>query len=180
MSIKNSCVILAVLAGLAFATSDARAAGHGSPSAGRGAGGRMGSHPGHPGPFFHPRNGFGTPFCSFCGAGFGGFGLGYGFGGYGLGYGYPGWGYEYDFGSVPYFAAFPPVYYGYNGQGPTFGRAVPAAGVAGDVPQSAWETAHASPARQPLIIKNPYYYAKGSSEIERSKGETPAPESLAR
>ncbi len=90
----------------------------------------------------------------------------WGYGGYGLGYGYgyPGWGYSpfiggyYDLESLPYFAVFPPVYYGSGENGPVLNPSTRSSWAGIESPQPApAPAASASPARPPLRIINPYY-----------------------
>ncbi len=85
--------------------------------------------------------------------------------GWGYGYGYPGWGYEpflagYGYGleGVPYFAQFPPVYFGYGDNMPVLKASIRSSWVSGEGPQPGMAPpAVASPPRPPLRIVNPYY-----------------------
>jgi hypothetical protein len=87
-----------------------------------------------------------------------GFGLGLGYG-----CGYPGWGYApsaigYLPERVPYFALFPPVYYGSAEPVPTWNASTRSFWVGNESTQSTAEPpASLSPPRQPLRIINPYY-----------------------
>ena len=88
--------------------------------------------------------------------GTGGYGQGYG-------YGYPGWGYSpfaygYELEGVPYFAQFPPVYYGYEDNMPVVKPSIRSSWVNSESPQPVTESSvSVSPPSPPLRIVNPYY-----------------------
>lgn len=158
------CFSLVVLGAFAFPLSYARAAGHGTAAA-HGSDSKAGpiSWPGHginrsPGTFRTPYYGYG--------------GTGFGFG---TGYGYGGWGYSpflygYQTESVPYFSVFPPVYYGFDGQGPTV-KTVSSSPELDRAAQPALPPGAFTGQPQPLRIANPFYYAD-----LKTKGEkTPTP-----
>jgi len=59
---------------------------------------------------------------------------------------------------VPYFAQFPPVYYGYDDNMPVVKASIRSSWTASEAPQPAAQSAPiASPAPRPLRIANPYY-----------------------
>lgn len=163
---KSWNVALTVLALVAFEVSSAFASGHGATGACAGGatvgGCRTGSGScfGNSGQFLRAENGIFGPAWGF-GNGY----CGWGGSGYGLGYGccYPGWGYSplvlgYEFGGVPYFSQFPPVYYGYGDNMPVVKASIRSSWVGSESPQPAMEPAtSASPSRPPLRIINPYY-----------------------
>lgn len=88
--------------------------------------------------------------------------LGYG---YGYPYAYPGWAYEWE--GVPYFAQFPPVYYGYEDNMPVVKPSVRTSWSGGVAPQSAADFSEPAAPPRPLRIINPYYY--------ETKTENPSP-----
>jgi hypothetical protein len=157
MSCKSWCVALAVLGLAAFEVNGVFASGHGT--GGSHARGPAGCRAwGNSRQFLRAENGIFGPTWAYGNAywGWGGYG-------YGSGYGYGGWGYsplaiEYDLGSAPYFALFPPVYYGYGDNMPIVKAPIRSSWVGGasnePVPDVA---ASASPSRPPLRIVNPYY-----------------------
>ena len=160
---KNWCIAVAVLALAAFEVRIASASGHGA-NASHGVGGpavtfRTGGANGwgNSGQFRRAENGIFGPSWPFGNAN-------WGCGGCGLGYGYSGWGYSplllgYDLGGVPYFAQFPPVYYGYEDNMPVLKAPIRSSWAGSESPQSAPESASsADPPRRPLRIKNPYYF----------------------
>ena len=155
---KSWCVVLAVLGLAAFEVNGASASGGGanvSRAGGSSAGCRLGngSCRGQSGQFprdehgvFCPTWGCGNAFCGWGGAGYG---LGYG-------YVYSGWGYQLE--GVPYFAQFPPVYYGYADNMPIVKASIRSSWAASESPQPVAEPAAiASPSSPPLRIINPYY-----------------------
>ena len=154
MSSKSWYVVLAVLGFVAFGVSSASAAGRGGDGP-RVGGTFVGSRPGwgNPGQFprtgngvFGPSSAYGNPY-------------------WGYGCGYPGWGYApwiagygYELVGVPYFAEFPPVYYGYEDSVPVVKASVRSSWAASEGPLPAAGAAPiASPPRPPLRIINPYY-----------------------
>ena len=148
---KHWCIVLAVLALAQFQSDRVSAAGHGV----------VVSHPhgGAPaecrssGQFSRAENGIVGPFCGYGNGYWSWGGAGYG---WGLGYGYPGWG--YDLVGVPYFAQFPPVYYGYSDNMPVLKTPMPPSWTGSEGPQPVVDSsASASPPRPPLRIINPYY-----------------------
>jgi len=158
--------VLAILAFAAFEVKLASAAGHGPnvSHAGRGSvvGCRAGSGTchGNSGQFLRAENGiFGYPWS------YGSVSWGGGIAGCGLGYGcgYTGWGDSpsvigYQTERMPYFAQFPPVYYGYAENMPVLKTPIRLSwggGVSNEpAPQSADSI---SPPPPPLRIVNPYY-----------------------
>jgi hypothetical protein len=157
------CFFLVVLGAFAFPQSDVRAAGHGTAAA-HGSDSKTGpvSWPGH-GTF--PDHGrFRNPSYGYGGTGFGN-GSGYGLGGWG----YSPFLYGYQTESVPYFSVFPPVYYGFDGQGP-----IVKTSSSPDVDRAA-QPALPSGANngqpQPLRIANPFYHP----ELMPKSEKTPAP-----
>ena len=144
MSSKSRLVVLAALGLVAFGVGTAMAAGGGAKGSRVGGGVAKGprtgcANPGQPG---RTENRIFGSTWAYRNAYWGGYGLGYG-------YGYPGWGFSpYDVGyglvDVPYFALFPPVYYG-NGENSESPQPAPAA------------AAFVTPPRPPLRIVNPYY-----------------------
>ncbi len=158
---KSLCVALVILAIGAFEVSSASASGRGASGSHPGgrpgvAGCRTGSGGcwGNSGRYLRAENGiFGSTWA--CGnAGWGWGGAGYGWG-YGLGYAYPGW--EYQLEGVPYFAQFPPIYYGYGENTPVLKAPIRSTWAGGESPRPAESAVSASPARPPLRIVNPYY-----------------------
>ncbi len=91
--------------------------------------------------------------------------------GYGGGYGYPGWGYSpfgfgYELGDVPYFAQFPPVYFGYDDNIPILKTPVWSSWTGSENPQpDMGSAAPARPPRPPLRIINPYYFEGRAGEL---------------
>ena len=165
---KNWCVALAVAGLTAFgAVSGASAAGHvangsfharGGVAAGYRAG--NGGFWGNSGQFLRAENGIFGPAWAY-GSAYGGYG-GPGYG-WGYGYGYPGWGYSpwiggWELEGVPYFAQFPPVYYGYGDNMPIVKASIRSSWAGSEGPSpSAVPAAVATPSRPPLRITNPYY-----------------------
>lgn len=171
MLTKNCCVALAVLALATFGARSVSASGRG---VGSHPGGRTGAEsrpvdghrPGNSGQFpraengdfRHPRSYANVPNGN---AYFGWNRAGYG-SGYGYGYGYPGWGYwpfdlGYELGSVPYFALFPPVYYGSGENMPALDTTVRSPWMGSGSPQPIMQSAaFAGQSQPPLRIINPY------------------------
>ena len=144
-------VALVVLGLAAFEVESASAAGGGARGSHAIGGGTAACRPGCGNLGCFPRAGngfFGSPWA---------YGNAYwGWGGIGLGYEYPGWGYQ--LGGVPYFAQFPPVYYGSAENVPAWNTPIRPAGSGSEKSQpAAASTASASRPRQPLRIANPYY-----------------------
>ena len=154
---KRWCVVLAVLGFMAFAVSAVSASGRGSTGAHIGGGVAAGCRPAvgsyrvNSERFSHGENGiFGTNWG--CQNAY----YGWGSAGYGWGYGYPGWAYELE--GVPYFAQFPPVYYGYEDNMPVVKAPIRSAWAGSENPQPVMELpATAGQSRPPLRIINPYY-----------------------
>ncbi len=178
MSRKILCVALVVLAleaiGANGASASGRGAGNSHPGGSAATGLRAGSGncPANSGRFLPVENGIHRPTCVYPGrvyenayCGWRGTGYGYGNGiGYDFGYGcgYPGWGYlpsalGYELEGVPYFAQFPPVYYGSGENLPNWNTSVRSFSAGSESPQPATESAaSANPSRPPLRIINPY------------------------
>ncbi len=152
---KRWCVVLAVLGFAAFGVGSASARGGGAKGShpGGGVGPRCGTGWANSGQF--PRTGsgivgpawaYGNPYSD----------LGYG-------YGYPGWGYSqyglgYSLEDVPYFAMFPPVYFGYEDNVPVVKTSIRSSWAGGEIPQPVPPpAASASSPCPPLRIVNPYY-----------------------
>jgi len=164
MRFKNCCIFLASIGILSLVVRDTAAAGHGS--ANKGAvhgpvGGEQGKGGIPQGFGSFPRNEQGVYRAPWNGNHYGDNNRS-GFGANGLGYG--AWGYSpfydiYQSGSVPYFALFPPVYYGYAEQLPL---------AASD------EKTPAGPPPQPVRILNPYYFAELNPEKSNSTGSQSA------
>jgi hypothetical protein len=160
---KNWCVVLAFLAVVAFGAKVAFAAGHGTTGSHISGGPSIacrtgnGSCAGNWRQFPRVENGVPGPIWPYGGFywGYGGIGYGWGYG-LGLGYLYPGWGYALE--GVPYFAQFPPVYYGYTDNMPVVKPPIPPSWAGSENSQPVSEpAAFASPPRPPLRIINPYY-----------------------
>jgi len=155
MSSKSWCVILAVLAIAAFEeVGSVSASGWGA----------RGSHPGARGAAEWRRgvdNGWGNS-GHFLRAENGIFGSPWAYGNAYRGWGYPGWGYSplafgYDLESVPYFAQFPPVYYGYGENVPVQNPFIRSSWAGSESPPPVAESsAAASRPRPPLRMINPY------------------------
>ncbi|MGA2253538.1 MAG: hypothetical protein ABSG53_02660 [Thermoguttaceae bacterium] len=147
---KNWCVVLIVLGLAMFAGSSTSAASGGAKGfrAGGGAAVACGARHGDSGQFFRQNGVFGPTWA---------YGNSYwGWGGIGLGCVYPGWGYQLE--GVPYFAQFPPVYYGNGENVPVSNTSIRPSWVGGERGQATPEfSASASPPRPPLRIVNPYY-----------------------
>jgi hypothetical protein len=133
MSAKSFCAILAVSLSLTVGLSHASAAGHGA---------KGGPHRDH---------------AARRGANY------WGYGGLGYGCGYSGWDWPWAYGlsseSLPYFAVFPPVYYG-NPE-PTLvvnPTVAPSSAKNEMAPSFGGALAASHPQRQPLVIVNPYYH----------------------
>jgi len=154
MSSKSRYIVLVVLGLSAIeVTGVAFAAGGGAKGSGAGRGGAAsfrarnnnGAH------FFAPVQKtaiIGTP---------GAFGnAGWGWGGLGWGYPYPGWGYQLE--GVPYFAQYPPVYYGNGENVPVLNSAIrsPWLGIESTQPAAATAVSASLP-RPPLRIINPFF-----------------------
>lgn len=157
---KIWCVVPAVLGLVAFEVDSALASGGGGKGPHAGAGSAVGCRTGHggcrgnAGQFSRAENGiFGPIWAS--GNTYWGCGLGYACG-------YSGWGdsplviSQQD--RVPYFAQFPPVYYGYSTNMPVLNGCIRSflAGSESSLPASD-SAAPASLPRPPLRIINPYY-----------------------
>ncbi|MEI8371749.1 MAG: hypothetical protein WCJ35_02825 [Planctomycetota bacterium] len=166
MTSKIWCVALALLGLVAFEIDSASASGGGAKGSRAGGRSAVGCRTGHGGcqgnswQFLRAENGiFGPTWASgnaYWGCGRTGCGLGYG-------YGYPGWG---DSSLVigvqqermPYFAQFPPVYYGYSANMPVLnGSLCSFWGGSESSPPAQDSAAPASLPRPPLRIINPYY-----------------------
>ena len=144
MLCKSSCVVLVVLVLAAYEVSSASASGP-----------ARGSHPGGQVAAGCRTGALAYGNAYWCGSGWG----------WGYGYGYPGWGYApflagygYELVGVPYFAQFPPVYYGYEDNVPVLKAPIRSSWAPSEDPQPGMATpAAASPQRPPLLIVNPYY-----------------------
>jgi len=166
MRSKIWCVVLAVLGLVAFEVDSALASGGGAKGSHAGGGPAVGHRTGRGGcqgnswQFLRAENGIFGPTWA-CGNatywGYGGTGCGLGYG-----CGYSGWG---DSPLVigqqdrrPYFAQFPPVYYGYSANTPVLNRPIGTflVGSESSAPTTDF-TAPASLPRPPLRIINPYY-----------------------
>jgi len=91
----------------------------------------------------------------------------WGWGGFGWGGLYPGWAYQLE--GVPYFAQFPPVYYGNGENIPVLNSAIrsPWLGIESGQPAPSAAVSSSLP-RPPLRIVNPYY-------VEEKAENRPAP-----
>jgi hypothetical protein len=164
MSSKSWCVVLAVLGLVAFEVNTAFAAGRGISGSRVGGTVVVGRRTGWENSGHFPRTGNGSfgPTLAYGNAywGWGGAGLGLGYG-----YGYPGWGYAswiagygYELVGVPYFAQFPPVYYGYEDNMPVVKASSRSSSAASEGSQPVTGPAPIpSPPRPPLRIVNPFY-----------------------
>ena len=162
MSGKSWRIALILLAFCVPGALVASGAGHGpgiSHPGGKGPGGPAAvDHHGNSEQCHRPENG-GVGFAgSFENGSYGWGGLGYGLGcGFDYGYGCPGWAYGIE--GVPYFAQFPPVYYGYGDNMPVVKSSIRSSWAGSEAPLSAAEpAAPAGVSRPPLRIINPYYH----------------------
>jgi hypothetical protein len=162
------CIALPILGLAVIGLNSASAAGHGGRGSFSGGAGAVGFRTGNgncwgnSNQFLRAENGIFAPpavYGNNC-WGYGGIGCGLGYG-----CGYTGWGWGCSpllLGcqplDVPYYALFPPVYYGYTDHAPILNPTFRSSwATAGSAQPSQDSAASASPPRSPLRIANPYY-----------------------